>query len=101
MLTMGKMTRALQRTRLVFYNIFLDDSGFQLVCCLEGRWRQIGHCLVSHCRDYCQQTTIHGFSYLTNENLKLERAFWSVVILSGLFLAGLIINSALGYVLHS
>ena len=37
---------------------------------------------------YCNQTTLHGWSYLTNENEQRHKALWLLVITFGCFLAG-------------
>jgi hypothetical protein len=48
----------------------------------------------ANARAYCENTTIHGFSYWINAPRLLEKLFWVTVVVFGLICASLIIKTA-------
>jgi hypothetical protein len=48
----------------------------------------------ANARAYCENTSIHGFSYWITAPRLLEKFFWVIVVVSGLFCASLIIDTA-------
>jgi hypothetical protein len=48
----------------------------------------------ANARAYCENTSIHGFSYWITAPRLLEKFFWVIVVVFGLICASLIINTA-------
>jgi len=48
----------------------------------QHRFRQIGEWFTENMRNYCQTTSLHGFSYITRQDIsRHERWFWLVVVI--------------------
>ena len=50
--------------------------------------------LLAYVHGYCENTSVHGFSYLVGNTNLCERTFWALLIVAGLILSSLIINQA-------
>ena len=49
----------------------------------------------SNTREYCNSTTLHGFSYwVNNTDTKAEKIFWVLVVILGFAMASVIIAAA-------
>ena len=49
----------------------------------------------SNTREYCNSTTLHGFSYwVNNTDTKAEKIFWVLVVVLGFSMASVIIAAA-------
>ena len=61
-----------------------------------ARERRSGLAIIkSNTKEYCNSTTLHGFSYwVNNTDTKAEKGFWIVVVILGFAMASLIISSA-------
>ena len=51
--------------------------------------------LADHAKGYCDNTTVHGFAYLTEGRDWAEKVFWAIVIVCGLSIASVIIHRGL------
>lgn len=48
----------------------------------EHHIRRIGEWFTENMRNYCQTTSLHGFSYITRQDIsRRERCFWLVVVI--------------------
>jgi hypothetical protein len=50
--------------------------------------------LLSTGKEYCENTSIHGFSYWTRASNLVERVFWVAIVTTGFAVSGIIVKTA-------